>query len=51
MQDDSGERLSDFEDDDESLNEHDSKIDVEEESENSFIVLNDHLSEDEVYLS
>ncbi|KAF8776316.1 hypothetical protein HU200_003635 [Digitaria exilis] len=46
-EDDSGERLSDFEDDDESLNEHDSKIDVEEESENSFIVLNDHLSEDE----
>lgn len=47
MQEDSGERLSDFEEDD-SMNKHDSEIDEEEETENSFIVLNDHLSEDEV---
>lgn len=48
MQEDSGERLSDFEEDDKSVNEHDSKIDVEEETENSFIVLGDNLSKDEV---
>jgi len=47
--DDPGERLSDFEDDDEkTMNEHDSMIDAEEEAENSFVVPNDYLSDDEV---
>ncbi|CAL5079636.1 unnamed protein product [Urochloa decumbens] len=44
---DSGERLSDFEDDDMTMNERDSEIDVEEETENSFVVPNGYLSEDE----
>jgi chromatin assembly factor 1 subunit A len=47
--DDPGERLSDFEEDDEkTMNEHDSIIDAEEEAENSFVVPNDYLSDDEV---
>ncbi|OQU88836.1 hypothetical protein SORBI_3002G104300 [Sorghum bicolor] len=46
--DDPGERLSDFEEDDEkTMNEHDSIIDAEEEAENSFVVPNDYLSDDE----
>ena len=51
MQEDPGERLSDSEEEDKTKNEHDSMIDVEEETENSFVVPNDYLSEDEVYLS
>jgi hypothetical protein len=47
--DDPGERLSDFEEDDEkTMNEHDSMIDAEEEADNSFVVPNDYLSDDEV---
>ena len=46
---DPGERLSDFEEDDEkTMNEHDSMIDAEEETENSFVVPNYYLSDDEV---
>ncbi|CAD6226067.1 unnamed protein product [Miscanthus lutarioriparius] len=46
--DDPGERLSDFEEDDEkTMNGHDSMIDAEEEAENSFVVPNDYLSDDE----
>ena len=51
MQEDPGERLSDSEEEDKTKNEHDSMIDVEEETDNSFVVPNDYLSEDEVYLS
>lgn len=43
-----GESLSDFDnDDEETMNEDDSKVNAEEETENSFIVPNDYLSEDE----
>ena len=51
MQEDPGERLSDSEEEDKTKNEHDSMIDVEEETDNSFVVPDDYLSEDEVYLS
>ncbi|RLN33879.1 chromatin assembly factor 1 subunit FSM-like [Panicum miliaceum] len=44
---DPGETLSDSEEEDKTKNEHDSMIDVEEETENSFVVPNDYLSEDE----
>ncbi|XP_020396779.1 chromatin assembly factor 1 subunit FSM isoform X3 [Zea mays] len=45
---DPGERLSDYEEDDEkTMNEHDAMIDAEKETENSFIVPNDYLSDDE----
>ncbi|OEL25709.1 Chromatin assembly factor 1 subunit FSM, partial [Dichanthelium oligosanthes] len=38
---------SDFEEDEKTMKEHDSDIDVEEETENSFVVPNDYLSGDE----
>ncbi|TVU39677.1 hypothetical protein EJB05_13109, partial [Eragrostis curvula] len=45
---DPGERLSDFEkDDEEIMNEQDSRIDAAEETENSFVVPNGYLSDDE----
>uniref|UniRef100_K3ZQS0 Chromatin assembly factor 1 subunit FSM n=1 Tax=Setaria italica TaxID=4555 RepID=K3ZQS0_SETIT len=44
---DSGERLSDFEEDDETMNERDYVINVEEETENSFVVPDGDLSGDE----
>uniref|UniRef100_A0A0A9ATD2 Chromatin assembly factor 1 subunit FSM n=2 Tax=Arundo donax TaxID=35708 RepID=A0A0A9ATD2_ARUDO len=44
---DPGESLSDFDDDEETMKEHDSKVDTEDETENSFIVPDDYLSEDE----
>ncbi|CAN6171637.1 unnamed protein product [Urochloa humidicola] len=44
---DSGERLSDFEDEDTIMNEHDSDIDMEDETENSFVVPNGYLSDEE----
>ncbi|XP_015694494.1 chromatin assembly factor 1 subunit FSM-like isoform X2 [Oryza brachyantha] len=43
-----GENLSDFDnDDEEAMDEQDSKHDAEEETDNSFVVPNDYLSEDE----
>lgn len=48
IQEDSGERLSDFEEDDETMNERDYVINVEEETENSFVVPDGDLSGDEV---
>ncbi|PWZ15683.1 Chromatin assembly factor 1 subunit FSM [Zea mays] len=45
---DPGERLSDYEEDDEkTMNEHDAMIGAEKETENSFVVPNDYLSDDE----
>lgn len=48
IQEDSGEILSDFEENDKNTNECDSVIDVEEETENSFVVPDGYLSGDEV---
>ncbi|BAT00952.1 Os07g0273301 [Oryza sativa Japonica Group] len=48
IQEEPGENLSDFDnDDEEAMGEKDSKHDAEEETDNSFVVPNDYLSEDE----